>query len=314
MVTCAGCAFFLREFSICTSYGIILPVDPAAGCIAHAEEASQRSPCKQLTPNQFMRLKDTDFKMTWDKDGWLTDVGVRGLPRVQPLSPIPHEAITFSYYDQRETGRLTYSRNPGNPGILVFSPLMHPGETTVYKQWNADQFPPGAESKRIPAFIVPSHLKWAYDIAHQINYRIQGKLTTTEKTNRESVSGDIVPVPPDLERICRLWRAVGYTVGTIHLPDSSNTTYFAYRNREFQAVVFIETDGLRDVNIHDLAMQIEVPVSEEDKPLERFGLATHCILCGLSYVFSFDVAARCNFCLRRGSQIVFKSKATKDIS
>jgi hypothetical protein len=94
----------------------------------------------------------------------------------------PHEAITFSYYDQRETGRLTYSRNPGNPGILVFSPLMHPkaklrsissGTPTSFHR---------AESKRIPAFIVPSHLKWAYDIAHQINYRIQGKLTTTEKT------------------------------------------------------------------------------------------------------------------------------------
>src|SRR4030042_2443811 len=180
MVACSNCAYFLKEFSICTS-GFIMVVDPHEGCVSFGKEKIKDSPVKQLTANQFEFLKDTDFKMTWDSDGWLTDVGVRGLSRVQPLTPIPREPITFSYYDQKECGNLVYSRDPENPGVLVYTPLLDDQNFTFYKQWNANRFPPGIETRRIPAMGIPVHLFSLYEISHLIASRIKDGSSFNEK-------------------------------------------------------------------------------------------------------------------------------------
>jgi len=304
MVTCPSCAHYLSQFNICTS-GFILSVDPNAGCVSLAREKVEESPCRQLTPHQYELLKSTDMKMEWDGDGWLTYVGVRGMPRVQPLCEIPRAAVTFSFYNQAEAGRLVYSRNAENPAILVFTPLMNEMHFTVYKQWNPERFPPEVDSRRIPATTVPTHLRSIQDIARLISSRTKDG-TSFSKNLRHSLSADIIPVPRDLQRTRLLWQSRGYPVGEARLPDGSTTTYFAYRREHSQAVAFVETEGLTDVNIYELAEHLDIPVSPEEEVLEAFQLSNRCILCGLVNISPFDIAPVCEFCLRHGSQIVFK--------
>jgi hypothetical protein len=284
-----------------------MSVDPNAGCVSLARERVEDSPCKQLTPNQYEMLKLTDMKMEWDSEGWLTYVGVRGMPRVEPLCEIPREAITFSFYDQLETGKLVYSRNPENPAVLVFTPLMNEMRFTFYKQWNAQRFPLEVETRRIPAMAIPSHLQSTLSILHLISSRAKDG-TSFSKHLVHSLSADIIRVPHDLQRTRQLWQARGYPVGEVRLPDGSMTTYFAYRTAHTMTVAFVDTEGLTDVNIHEVAEHLNIPVSTEEETLGAFNLSNRCILCGLPNISQFDITSVCEFCLRHASQIVFKPK------
>ena len=306
MVTCSGCAYYNNHFSICTS-GFILSIDPNAGCISLARERGEESPCKQLTPDQYRLLKSTDMKMEWDREGWLTYVGVRGMPRVGPLCEISKEAITFSFYDQMETGRLVYSRNPSNPAILVFTPLLNELHFTIYKQWNPERFPPDVNTRRIPAISIPAHLNTIMEIAHLVSSRAKDG-TAYNKTTHRSLSVDIIRPPPDLQRTRQMWQAAGYPAGEVRLPDGGSTTYFAYRSEHSQVVALVDTEGLGNVNVADVGERLDIPMSDEEEILGRFRFSNRCILCGLVAPSPFDINSVCEFCLRRSPQIVFKPK------
>ena len=304
---CEECKYYLKEFSFCTSGNIIF-VDPDAPCISAPEQKVENSPCKQLTPYQYSILKKTDLIMRWDSEGWLDEVSVRGLPNVPALRRIPHEAITFGFFDQLCVGQYKYSRNANNPAILIFGPLLNEMEFYVYKQWNADRFPPGSNSLRLPAFSTPQHLDNFKFIARLVHHRYKvNNNEGNEKLGNPVRCVEFVHMDGDVNKTLRMWQDRGYQ-GGVHSIGGRDYTYFAYNFRNVAILIFVG-DQPEDVNVDSLLTGVVFQPTNEEEPLGRLNLTNRCIVCGFPNPTEFDITYPCHFCLRRISDIVFRPDA-----
>jgi hypothetical protein len=300
---CEECKYYLQFFSICTSDHPIT-VDPEAGCIATPSQRLEPSPCKQLTPFQFSLLKESDLKMKWDGEGWLTDVSVRGLTQAPALVPIPRSALAFAYYDQLCTGMLRYCRDVSHPGVLVFRDLLNEMSFQVYKQWNADQCPEGVESRRLPAHTAPVLLANLQFIARLCAHRVKNYMSG--KTDRTIRIGEFVQIDQDVDKTMQIWQRHGYQAGYVRVETlEQEIAYFAY---QFQNTSFVAFIGVRpqNVNIDDFLSRVVVQPTNDTELVEKLKLSNRCIVCGHPNEGPFEITYPCHFCQNRISTLVFK--------
>ena len=303
---CEECKYYLRFFSICES-GQPIVVDPEQGCIATPAGGLPPSPCRQLTPFQFSLLKETDLKMRWDADGWLTDVSVRGLPQAAPVvREIPHRALAFAYYDQLCTGMFRYCRDPEHPGVLIYRDLLDELSFQVYKGWNADQFPEGADSMRIPAHAMPVHLANLQFIGRLAGHRIKNYMS--QKTDSTIKVGEFVQMEADVDKTIQLWQRHGYQAGYVRVETlEQEIPYFAYNFHNTSFVAFI---GVLPMNmrIGDFLPRVAVQPTNDAEILEKLKLSNRCIVCGYPNEGPFEITYPCHFCNNRISTLVFRPK------
>jgi hypothetical protein len=308
---CEECGYYMKFFSLCLS-GNPVTVDPEQGCVATPITGFERSPCKQLTPHQNSLLKDTDLKMKWDGDGWLTEVSVRGLPQAPALHEIPHSPVTFAYYDQLCTGNLRYCRNPSHPGVLIFRDILNEMSYQVYKEWHAELFPEGSNSRRIPAHAVPEHLANISFIGRLSAHRVKNYLKTGHGAPVRI--GEFVQFEADVDKTIQLWQSHGYQAGYVRVERlERDIPYFAY---QFQNTEFVAFIGRLPANmrIDDFVSRVTVQPTNDTELLEKLKLSNRCIACGYPNEGPFEITYPCHFCQNRVSTLVFKpkQKGTKD--
>jgi hypothetical protein len=307
---CEECRYYLSFFSICIS-GNPVTVDPERGCVSAPGRTEVRSPCKQLAPSQFELLKNTDLKMRWDSDGWLTDVSVRGLPQAPALQDIPHGPLAWAYYDQLCTGNLRYCRNPDHPGVLVYRDLLNDMSYMVYKQWHADRFPEGSESKRIPAHAVPAHLANIQFIGRLSAHRV--KTHVREKSENAAHIGEFVQFDSDVDKTIRIWQSHGYQAGYVRVERlEQDIPYFAYQFQHTSYVAFIGTMP-SNMRIEDFLPRVTVQPTNDTELLEKLKLSNRCIACGHPNEGAFEISYPCHFCQNRISTLVFKPKHKAEV-